>query len=72
MQQFALGKDHGTPDHVERLILYLAPDGGVYLEMGNQLFYATVEETAKVVARRLAHHEMYGVFLGDRQGSIQA
>ncbi len=58
MQQLAIHKNV-SPDYVEKITMYLQPDGQVVLAMGNQKLAVTQKEAERLIQNRLAHHAMY-------------
>ena len=57
------------PSYLEKVTLYLHPQGGIVIMMGNQTFLTTPEEAEQFIKSRLAHHAQYTTLFGIGNGS---
>jgi hypothetical protein len=52
------------PSYLEKVTLYLHPQGGVVVMMGNQALHTTPEEAEQLIKSRLVHHAQYTALFG--------
>lgn len=57
------------PSYLEKVTLYLHPQGGVVVVMGNQTFHTTPEEAEQFIKSRLEHHAYYTTLFTVGSGS---
>jgi len=57
------------PSYLEKVTLYLHPQGRVVVMMGNQALHTTPEEAEQLIKSRLVHHAQYTALFGIGNGS---
>ena len=57
------------PSYLEKVTLYLHPQGGVVIMVGNQTFHTTPDEAEQFIKSRLVHQAQYSTLFGIGDGS---